>query len=208
MFVTLTAVLAISTGVVALVSGLLRLGFVANFISEPVLKGFIIGLALTIIVGQLPDLFGVEKGSGDFFKKLGSVIRQLGDTQILTLVIGLASLAIVLGLRRFAHRVPGSLVAVLFGIVLVAVFNLDKHGVAIVGHISSGLPSIGVPNAPLSDYVKLLSSGIGIMLVGFAEGLGAARPMPPAPGTRSTPTASCSDWGRLTSRPGCRAGWS
>jgi sulfate permease, SulP family len=175
MFVTLTAVLAISTGVVALVSGLLRLGFVANFISEPVLKGFIIGLALTIMVGQLPDLFGVKQGSGDFFEKLGNVIRQLGDTHVLTLVIGLASLAIVLGLRRFAPRAPGSLVAVLFGIVLVAVFSLNDHGVAIVGHISSGLPSIGVPKAPVSDYVKLLSAGIGIMLVGFAEGLGAAK---------------------------------
>ena len=127
------------------------------------------------MVGQLPDLFGVKKGSGDFFEKLGNVIRQLGDTHVLTLVIGLASLATVLGSRRVAPRVPGSLVAVLFGIVLVAVFSLNDHGVAIVGHISSGLPSIGVPNAPRSDYVKLLSSGIGIMLVGFAERLGAAK---------------------------------
>jgi high affinity sulfate transporter 1 len=175
MFVTLTAALAISTGVVALVAGLLRLGFLANFISEPVLKGFIVGLALTIMVGQLPKLFGIEKGSGDFFQQLWDVIRHLGDTHVLTLVIGLASLAIVLGLKRFAPRAPGSLVAVAFGIIMVAIFSLDKHGVKIVGHIPRGLPSLGVPNAPVSDYVKLLSSGIGIMLIGFAEGLGAAK---------------------------------
>jgi sulfate permease, SulP family len=174
-FVTLTAALAISTGIVALVAGLLRLGFLANFISEPVLKGFIVGLALTIMVGQLPKLFGVEKGSGDFFQKLWDVIKQLGDTHVLTLAIGLASLAIVLGLRRYAPKVPGSLVAVAFGIVMVAVLSLDKHGVAIVGHIPRGLPSLGIPDAPFSDYVKLLSSGIGIMLIGFAEGLGAAK---------------------------------
>jgi len=174
-FVTLTAVLAISTGLVALVAGVLRFGFVANFISGPVLKGFIVGLALVIIVGQLPKLLGVEKGSGDFFQKLWDVIKQLGDTHVLTLVVGLASLAIVLGLRRLSPRAPGSLVAVAFGIVVVAVFDLDQHGVAIVGHITSGLPSFGLPHVPFSDYVKLLSSGTGILLVAFAEGLGAAK---------------------------------
>ena len=71
-----TAALAITTGLAALLAGLLRLGFLANFISEPVLKGFIIGLALTIIIGQLPELFGVEKGSGDFFEKLWDVVTQ------------------------------------------------------------------------------------------------------------------------------------
>jgi high affinity sulfate transporter 1 len=174
-FVTLTAALAISTGVVAMVAGLLRLGFLANFISEPVLKGFIVGLALTIMVGQLPELFGIEKGSGDFFQKLWHVITNLGDTHVLTLVIGLASLAIVLGLKRFAPAVPASLVAVAFGVIMVTIFDLNQHGVAIVGHIPRGLPPLGVPNAPVSDYVKLLSSGVGIMLVGFAEGLGAAK---------------------------------
>jgi MFS superfamily sulfate permease-like transporter len=106
-----------------------------------------VGLALTIIVGQLPKLFGVEKGAGAFFQKLWDVIKQLGDTHVVTRVIGLASLAIVLGLRRFAPTVPRSLVAVAFGVSMVAVFNLNKHGVAIVGHIPRGLPSIGVPNA-------------------------------------------------------------
>ena len=77
-YVTLTAALAIVTGIVALVAGLLRLGFLASFISEPVLKGFIVGLALTIIIGQVPKLFGVEKGEGDFFEQLWDLLGKLG----------------------------------------------------------------------------------------------------------------------------------
>ena len=169
----LTPVLAIVTGVVALGAGLLRLGFLANFISEPVLKGFIIGLALTIVAGQLPKLFGVEKGEGNFFEQLWDLFGALGDTQLATLAIGLVSLALVLGLRRFAPVVPGSLVAVAFGVL--AVELLDPDGVDIVGQIDSGLPSVGLPDAAASDYLDLAASAVAVALVGFAEGLGAAK---------------------------------
>jgi high affinity sulfate transporter 1 len=174
-FAALTAALAISAGMAALIAGLLRLGFLANFISEPVQKGFIVGLALTIIIGQLPDLLGVDKGSGDFFQKLWHLIVNLGHTHVLTLVVGLGSLAIVFGLRRVAPAVPGSLVAVAAGIAAVEIFKLDRHGVEIVGHVASGLPSLGVPHIGFQQYLKLVGGGIGVMLVGFAEGLGAAR---------------------------------
>src|SRR5262245_2975549 len=128
-----TGVLAIMTGVLALLAGLCRLGFLANFISEPVLKGFIIGLALTIIIGQVPKLFGIDKAEGDFFEQLWGLITHLGETQGRTLVVGLSSLAIVLGLRRVAPAVPGSLVAVIFGVVVVKLFDLADKGVEIVG---------------------------------------------------------------------------
>ena len=94
-FVAFTTALAIAVGVLALVAGLLRLGFLANFISEPVLKGFIIGLALTIIAGQLPKLFGVEKTEGNFFEQIWGLLGDLGDTNGWTLLVGLVSLAIV-----------------------------------------------------------------------------------------------------------------
>jgi high affinity sulfate transporter 1 len=171
-YVTLTAALAIVTGIAALAAGLLRLGFLASFISEPVLKGFIVGLALTIIAGQLPKLFGVDKGEGDFFEQIGDLLGNLGDTSVPTLLIGLVSLAIVMGLRRFAPVVPGSLVAVAFGIVIVELLDPD---VDIVGRIDSGLPSVGLPDAPASDYLDLAASAVGVALVGFAEGLGAAK---------------------------------
>lgn len=175
-FAAFTAMIAIVVGLIALVAGLLRLGFLANFISEPVLKGFIIGLALTIIIGQVPKLLGIGKGSGDFFEQLGHVIRHLGDTQGATLAVGLASLAIVVGLRRVAPMIPASLVAVVFGVLVVALFNADDHGVAIVGHIDSGLPRLGLPGVVgVHDYLASVAPGAGIMLVGFAEGLGAAK---------------------------------
>src|SRR6478672_6003972 len=174
-FLALTTTLALIVGGIALIAGLLRLGFLASFISEPVLKGFIIGLALTIMVGQLPKLFGVESGSGDFFEKLWDLITHLGDTSGLTLVVGVASLAVVIVLKRVAPVVPGSLVAVLLGIAAVHLFDLDQHGVAIVGHIDSGLPSLGLPDVPAHRYFDLFPSAVGVMLVGFVEGLGAAK---------------------------------
>ena len=174
-FAALTVTLALTTGALALAAGLARLGFVANFISEPVLKGFIVGLALTIIAGQLPKLVGVEKGSGDFFRQLWVFLTRLGQTSWLTLLVGLVSLAIVLGLRKFAPVVPAPLVAVAFGILAVYLFHLQHHGVKIVGHISGGLPPFGLPAVPSADYLKLAGPAVGVMLVGFAEGLGAAK---------------------------------
>ncbi|MGA9877040.1 MAG: SulP family inorganic anion transporter [Solirubrobacteraceae bacterium] len=174
-FTAMTAALAITTGLAALIAGVLRLGFLASFISEPVLKGFIVGLALTIIVGQIPKLLGISKGSGDFFQQLWHVIVHLGDTDGLTLLVGALSLAAIVGLRRGAPAVPGSLVVVLFGIAAVKLGHLDHHGLEIVGPIKSGLPSLGTPDVHLRDLGSLAAGGIGVMLVGFAEGLGAAK---------------------------------
>jgi sulfate permease, SulP family len=171
----LTAGVAVATGLVAMLAGLLRLGFLAAFISEPVLKGFIVGLALTIMVGQLPALIGVDKGSGSFFEKLGDVVRHLGDADGLTVAVGLGSLAALLVLRRFLPLVPGSLVVALAGIGLTAALDLDDHGLDIVGHIASGLPDLGVPDVSAGDWPGLLGAAVGVMLVGFAEGLGAAK---------------------------------
>jgi sulfate permease, SulP family len=171
-----TGVLAIMTGVLAFGAGLIRLGFLANFISEPVLKGFIIGLALTIVIGQVPKLFGIEKEGGDFFEQLWGVITHLDETQGRTLIVGLLSLAIVFGLRRFAPVVPGSLAAVIFGVVAVKLFDLADKSVEIVGDIASGLPSLGLPDGVgADDFLRSAGAAAGIMLVGFAEGLGAAK---------------------------------
>lgn len=174
-FTQLTTALAIVVGLFAIAAGLLRLGFLASFISEPVLKGFIIGLALTIIVGQLPKIAGVEGGGEDFFEKAWELAGQLGDVHGWTLLVGLGSLAVVLACRRFVPRVPGSLVAVILGIVAVPALGLDDKGVAIVGEIDSGLPSMGLPDLGLSEYASLVGSALGLLLVAFAEGLGAAK---------------------------------
>jgi high affinity sulfate transporter 1 len=174
-FVQLTATLAITVGLLAIVAAVLRLGFIANFISEPVLKGFIIGLALTVIVGQLPKLFGIEKIAGDFFEQLWGFVKNIDQTSGLTLLVGGLSLMLVLGLKIWKPIVPASLVAVLLGILAVHLFGLDASGVATVGPIESGLPSFGIPDASASDFLSLLGASLGVMVIAFAEGLGAAK---------------------------------
>jgi len=174
-YVQLTITLAITVGLIAILAGLLRLGFLANFISEPVMKGFIIGLALTIIAGQIPKLFGIHKGEGDFFAQLWHLVTHLDQTSGITLLVGVASLGLVLGLKRWLPAVPGSLVTVLLGIAAVHVFDLAAHGVKIVGPIQSGLPAFGLPNVAAHSYLDLAPAAIGVMLVGFAEALGAGK---------------------------------
>jgi len=171
----LTAGLALVVGVLGLLASVARLGFLASFISEPVLKGFIIGLALVIIIGQVPKLFGIPGGEGDFFEKTWDVVAHLGDTQGWTLLVGAGSLAVVLLLRRLAPRLPAPLIAVALGIAAVSIFDLADKGVDIVGQIDSGLPHLGLPDLGWSDYAGLAGSAVGVLLVGFAEGLGAAK---------------------------------
>ncbi|MEV0893722.1 SulP family inorganic anion transporter [Promicromonospora sp. NPDC050262] len=173
--VALTTALALATGIVAVLAGLLRLGFLAAFISEPVLKGFIIGLALTIMIGQVPDLIGVDGGSGNFFQKTWAVLGQLGDIDALTIVVGLASLAALVVLRRTMPLLPGSLVVVLLAIGATVLFGLDDRGLAVVGHIDAGLPQAGIPDVTGPEFAEILGGAVGLMLVGFAEGLGAAK---------------------------------
>ncbi|PZF81291.1 SulP family inorganic anion transporter [Jiangella anatolica] len=175
-FPAYTAGLALAVGALAVLAGLLRLGFLANFVSEPVLKGFIVGMALVIIVGQLPKLFGIEGGDGDFFQKLWAVVTSLGDTNGWSALTGLGCLALVLVLRRVAPLVPGSLAAVVLGIVLATLLDLEDRGVDVVGHIDAGLAAPAVPDLnAASDIPLLLSGAAGVMLIGFAEGLGAAK---------------------------------
>lgn len=174
--ITVTAALALVVGLLAVVAGLLRFGFLSAFISEPVLKGFIIGLALTIIVGQVPKLLGIEGGSGSFFEKSWHILGELSSTDGLTLLIGLVGIALILMLRRWLPLVPGSLLVVLVGIAAVWAFDLDQHGVAIVGEIEPGLPSVSVPDpGGWSVYLDLVGPAVGLLLVGFAEGLAAAK---------------------------------
>ncbi|WP_354561656.1 MULTISPECIES: SulP family inorganic anion transporter [Gordonia] len=175
-YIALSTALAIVAGAVALLAAVARLGFVASFISEPVLKGFIVGLALTIIVGQVPALLGMDKEPGDFFEQLVGVFREIGRIDWTTAAVGIASLIVVVALKRWLPLIPGSLVVVAVGIVAVYVFALDDHGVEVVGDISAGLPALGLPTGlDWSDYLDLAGPAVGVVLIGFAEGLGAAK---------------------------------
>jgi sulfate permease, SulP family len=152
-----------------------RLGFIAQFLSRPVVEGFVFGLAIFVTVKQLPKLFGIEGGSGDTLRQLGHLLRHLGDASGTTLLVGAGALVLLFGLERFAPRVPGGLVALVLGIVVSSVFDLSSHGVAIVGKVPSGLPSVSVPSVPSQNIPALIGAAGGMLLVIFSESLGAAQ---------------------------------
>lgn len=118
----------------------------------------------------------MERTPGNFFEQLWGVIRHLPDTNVLDLLVGLFSLILVLALKRWLPLVPGSLVAVILSILFRVRHGLDDKGVKIVGHIDSGLPALGLPHGvDWRDYLALFGPAIGVLSIGFAEGLGAAK---------------------------------
>jgi sulfate permease, SulP family len=167
------ALLALLVGGLLVVAGLLRLGFLADFISSPVLAGFKAGMGLVIAASQLDKLLGVPVEGDNFFAKTWSALEQVGDANPATVALGAAALAVLLALRRWAPRVPGPLVVVVAGIALVALTGLEGRGVALVGPVPEGLPSFELPD--LAAAGALLPSAAGIALMSFIESISAAR---------------------------------
>lgn len=174
-FIILTAALAMLAGLISIVAGLLHLGAISQFFSESVLTGFVFGLALVIAIKQLPKLFGLEAAEGNFWVRMVDLIRQVPDSHWLTLLLGLSSLALMLILEERWPRVPAALVTLIYGIVIVSIFNLDQQGIHIVGEIPAGLVGPSLPNITLQQLVSLLPGAMGIALVAFAEAIGPAR---------------------------------
>lgn len=172
---TRTAVLAMLVGVLFLLFGLLRLGWVANFLATPVLKGFTHGLAIIIILGQIPKLLGIEGGKGYFFRQLWAILTRLPQAHLLTVVVGLFSLLLLFSLPRFAPKAPASLLTVVISILAVSLFNLDAKGVNVVGTIQTGLPPLTLPTIPLSQLQLLIPGALTIALVGYAESVAVAK---------------------------------
>ena len=174
-FIALSALLALLAGILLLAGGLARAGFIADFFAKPVMTGFIGGLALVIAVGQLSKLFGVPGGGTGFFGKLYELVSQLPGYSPASFLIGIGALGLILALRRVAPKVPGMLVAVVLGVVLVKTFNLQDHGVAVVGALPAGLPSLAVPHIAFGDVRELLPDAFALALIAFAESIAAAR---------------------------------
>ncbi|MEQ8438000.1 MAG: SulP family inorganic anion transporter [Ilumatobacter fluminis] len=172
--IALTSALAITSGVLLLVAGALRLGWVVNFISKPVLHAFVAGLSISILVGQLDELVGIDIDGESAVAKFVDTMSQLPDWQGWTVVVGFGGLAALLLMERFVPRLPGALFVVIVGIVLVVLFGLDDNGVAIVGDIPSGLPGVGIPDLSATRWIELFGGGAALLLVGFSEGYAAA----------------------------------
>jgi MFS superfamily sulfate permease-like transporter len=154
-------------------ASLLRLGFVANFISEPVLIGFKSGIGVVIVIDQLPKLLGIHIEKSGFFRDILAMLGELPETSIITLGLSITVFALIFGLERFAPRVPAPLVGVAVGIAVSAFLGLPSMGVETVGAVPRGLPSITLPNL---DLVLLMWPGaVGIALMSFTESIAAAR---------------------------------
>jgi sulfate permease, SulP family len=168
------AALVLFVGGLFLLAGVLRLGFLAQFLSRPVMESFVFGLAIFVTVKQLPKLFGTEAGSGDTIAQFVHVLANLGDASAATLAVGAGALVLLFGAERFTPRLPGGLLALVLGIAVSAALDLSSHGVAVVGHVPSGVPTPSVPNIDRADLPSLLAAAAGMLLVIFSESLGAA----------------------------------
>jgi high affinity sulfate transporter 1 len=165
--------LALLAGGFLLLGGLLRLGAVANFISEPVLTGFKAGIGLVIVLDQIPKMLGVHFAKVSFFHDIVSIVQHLPNASVPTLVLAAAMLALMIGLEHFAPRVPAPLVTVAAGIVVSYFAGLDRMGIALVGKVQAGLPSFGLPDVSLIE--QLWPAAMGIALISFVETAAAGR---------------------------------
>lgn len=170
-YVGLAVLLAAMVGALQLGMGLLRAGFLVNFLSHPVISGFTSAAALVIGASQLGQLLGLELGRGPVHEILQRAITQLGDTHGLTLAIGAGSIVALLALRRLAPRVPAALVVVVAGTLAVWAFGLHEHGVAIVGTVPAGLPPLALPPLDAHALAGLWPTALTIALVGFMESI-------------------------------------
>jgi high affinity sulfate transporter 1 len=168
--------LVLVIGAIFLVAGLARLGWVTQFLSKPVMDGFVTGLAIFVAVGQLNKLFGVEKGEGNVFEKFFAVIKQLPEANWVSFAVGASALALLFLLPRWNKKIPAGLV-VLFGSILVsALFNLNADfGVDVAGVLPQGLPAVSLPQVSLNTVMDMILPAIGIFLVAYSEALGVAR---------------------------------
>ncbi len=193
-FLALTSLLALVVGGLFLVFGLLRLGWVANFLSQPVLQGFTQGIALIVIVGQIPTLVGTGDAVGaklgelrnvpqvlgldidysGFFVQAWAVLVTIGKANPATVAIGLASLVLLFAFKRFRPLAPSALIAVLLTVLAVSILGLTERGVSVIGEVETGMVSLSLPAISLEKVVSLLPGALAIVLLGYSVSLSVA----------------------------------
>ena len=173
----LVAAITLATGALFLLLALFRMGWLAQFLSKAVITGFLAGAAIDVVIGELPKLTGTSSEGDSAWRELATWIRSLGDTHRTTLLVGLVSLGVILGLRFVAPKVPGALVLVAGGLLASWAFDLGAHGVALVGDVPRGLPAPALPDLALvkSHYATIGIAAFALLLIGFSQTAGDAR---------------------------------
>ncbi len=174
-YADLSIALTLLAGLLCIAGGFAGLGVVANFLSRPILTGYLNGIALSIIAGQLGTLLGFQVPSAGFFRTLARVASRLNETHIATLAVGLGLFALLRVLKRLAPRAPAPLAAAVVGIVAVYALSLSRQGVAVVGPVPAGFPMPRVPAVHASDLWPLIDGACGIVLVSFCSMMTTAR---------------------------------
>lgn len=174
-YAAMSAVLAVLVGAICLVAGLCGLGFLADLLSRPVLVGYMTGVAVIMISGQLGKVTGVEVTGDEFIDQIRSFVSGIGSVHAPTIALSVAVLTLLLLLYRIAPRFPGPLVAVLAATAVVWVFSLEDSGIRVVGGIPAGLPKPTVPPVALSELVALVIPAVGIAVVAFSDNALTAR---------------------------------
>lgn len=174
-YLALTIALSVVTGAVLVVAAVAKLGILAEFLSEPVLKGFITGVAITIAGGQLGKMLGVEFEGEGFIEEMVDLVGHLGDAHGATIVVGVSCFAALIVLEKFVPRLPAALVVVIGAILATRLLDLEDRDVHVVGDIASGLPVPGVPDVEWSDILELIPPAIGLAVVIFGESMALAK---------------------------------
>jgi len=175
LYLSLSVTLALLTGLLCIAGSFLRLGALADFLSKPILVGFMNGVALSIVLGQIGKLFGFDIDAGRIIPRLLEFLSKLELTHWPTLVVGLATFAVLAVTPRIAPRLPAALVALGAAAAAVRVLGLDASGVKVVGDVPAGLPPVRLPNFPLEMLDDLLAAAAGVALVSFSSMMLTAR---------------------------------
>jgi MFS superfamily sulfate permease-like transporter len=189
--IALASALALLVGTITAVAGIARLGFVADLISKPTIVGYMNGLAVTILVSQLPKLFGFSVDGDNFLADVTGFVQGLadGDTVAASLAIGLFGVVLIVGLQRLFPKLPGVLLVVVLATMAASALELADHGVAVVGVLPQGFPPFTLPDIGFSDIGLLVGGALGIALVSLTDTISTASASRLAAATRSTVNA-------------------
>ena len=175
--VALVAAVTIGSGLMFLVLRLFRMGWISQFLSKPVITGFLFGAAIEVVIGELPKITGTEAEGANSWQKLLSWLEGLSATDLTTVVVGVASLVLIFGLKFVAPRLPGALILLVLGLAASIVLGLGERGVTLIGEVPRGLPTIAIPELDFvgENLAVIATAAVGLLLIGFSQTAGDAR---------------------------------